>query len=429
MVKALQALYFSDYNRMWWQFLKSIDYSDFGNVATASQVMNTISDPNNSPLVLLFKNVTKETQFEDQLSKLAGDVSSKTGGEKATHPVDKEFYYLHNFVFGESSDAALGKMAGCLEQFVYLNGVLESLRGDNEGCKKYAVQVIKQGAGEFPTAMTEIQHALYPSLLSIRKIFEEPVKLAWKAILRDTEEYLNAQWRLRVYDPFKRNLSSFYPFNSSGMDAPLEDFEEFFNPDVGIFWTFFNDELDNFMNRDPWRAKKWEDMGIDISTEMVNTLSKIDDIGNTMFKSGALNLSFEMKPMLPVSQDIGSIKPIVEQVYININGVEEKYYMGSPYWFDVNWPLKQGRAGADLTISLTGVGFAEKKYEGEWGLFRLLDEANIERKSSRLFQLSWNFKKDGRYDVRVSYELRASSTKNPFKQRYLSSIDLPKKID
>jgi type VI protein secretion system component VasK len=57
-----------------------------------------------------------------------------------------------------------------------------------------------------------------------------------------------------------------------------------------------------------------------------------------------------------------------------------------------------------------------------------LDLANIERKSSRLYQMSWTFAKQNTYDVRVAYELRASSTNNPFKQGYLKPFSLPKKL-
>jgi type VI secretion system protein ImpL len=429
MSKTLQRLYFTEYNRMWWQFLRSIKYTDFGNVSTAAQVMNNFSDPTNSPLVLIMKNVALETTFEDKLAKLADDVTSQ-GSSKPTHPVDREFSNLHEFVFGQSSGEALGKIAGCLEQYVYLAGVLESLRGDSEACKNYSVRIIKQGAGELPTAMKEIQSSLYPSLLAIRKIFETPVKNVWLAIMRDTQEYLNAQWRLRVYDHYNRTLSSFYPFTENGMDAPLEDFEEFFNPEVGVLWTFFNDELDDFVNKDPWRTNKWEDVGIGLSRKMINALSLADDIGKTMFKSGVLNLSFQMKPMRPVSQLIGGQKPIVEQIYLYINGFEDKYYSGSPYWIDINWPIKRGKAGAKLNISIRGQGSAqEKNFDGEWAFFRLLDLANIERKSSRLYQMSWTFAKKNKYDVRVAYELRASSTNNPFKQGYLKPFNLPKKIN
>ena len=430
MSKSLERIYFTEYNTMWWQLIRSINYSNFGNVSTAAQVMNNLSDPTNSPIVLIMKNIAKETTFEDKFPKLADDAVGQVTGTKLTHIVDREFNNLHQFVFGESSDEALGKISGCIEQYVYLAGVLESLRDDSEASKNYSANILKQGEGELPTAMKEIQSALYPSLLSIRKLFETPVINVWEAILRDSQVYLNAQWQLRVYDHYNKTLSSFYPFSSNGMDAPLEDFEEFFNPEVGIIKTFMEDALYDFVNENPWRTKKWEGRGISLSREMINALSLSDDIGNTMFNGGVLNLSFQMKPMRPISQLKNGTKPIVEQIYLYINGYEDKYHMGSPYWKDIEWPIKQGRAGANLNISIRGIGSAdEKSFDGEWALFRLLDLANIERKSSRLYQTSWDFKKGNLYDVRVAYELRASSTKNPFKQGYLKPFILPKNIN
>ena len=425
--KTLQRLYFSEYNSMWWKFLRSIEYTNFGNVSTAAQIMNNLSDPINSPLVLIMKNVAQETTFED---KLENDINTKPSDAKPIHPVDREFSILHNFVFGESTGEALGKIAGCLEQYVYLTGVLESLRGDTEASKNYSARIIKQGVGEFPTAMKEIQNSLYPSLLIIRKIFETPVKNSWRTIIKDTQEYLNTQWQLRVYDQFNRTLANSYPFSSNGMDAPLEDFEDYLNPEVGVIWTFFNNELSDFINKDPWRTNKWEDIGIGLSKEMINSLNFANDIGKTMFKSGVLNLSFQMKPLQPVSQIFHGEKPIVEQIYLYINGFEDKYYCGAPYWIDFDWPIKHGRAGAELNISIRGLGSAEEKnIDGEWALFRLLDLANIERKSSRLYQISWKFTKKVSYNIRVSYELRASSTKNPFRHEYLKSFYLPKTIN
>jgi type VI protein secretion system component VasK len=65
MSNSLQRLYFSEYNSIWWQFLESIEYTDFGNVSTALQVMNNLSNPTNSPLVIIMKNVALETTFEE----------------------------------------------------------------------------------------------------------------------------------------------------------------------------------------------------------------------------------------------------------------------------------------------------------------------------------------------------------------------------
>lgn len=430
MIKSLKKIYFSEYNKTWWQFLRSIKYSDFGNVSTAAQLFNSLSDPTNSPIVLLMKKVSFETTFENKSEIFPVDSSSNPITTKVTHLVDREFKNLHEFVYGKSTSEALGNIVKCLEQYTYILSTLESLKGDGEACRNYSVGIIKNNVGTLPTAMKEIQSSLYPSLLVIRKIFETPIINAWRAILLDTQDYLNSQWQLRIYNHFNRTLANFYPFNVNGMDAPLEDFEDFFNPEVGIIWTFFNDELEDFVNKNPWRTNKWEGVSIELSRDMINILNLANDIGKTMFKNGVLNLSFQMKPLQPTSKIIKGNKPIVEQISLYINGFEDKYYSGAPYWINIKWPIKHMNEGVRLNISIRGFGSAhEKNFEGEWALFRLLDLANIERKSSRLYQLNWNFVENNSYDVRVSYELQAESSKNPFKQGYFTRFKLPKKIN
>ncbi|MEE9429995.1 MAG: type VI secretion system membrane subunit TssM [Melioribacteraceae bacterium] len=430
MSKTLQKLYFTEYNKIWRQFIRSIDYSNFGNVSTTAQIFSNLSNPENSPLVLLMKKITQETTFNDNSAIPVADSNSQSIVSKEIHPVDKEFSKLHNFVFEEPSGEALGEIAGCLEQYSYIAGVLESLKGDTEACKNYSAGIIKQGSGELPTAMKEIKNLLYPSLFAIQKLFETPVRNAWRAIMNDTQKYLNDQWQSRVYEHFNRTLVNNYPFSMNNMDAPLEDFEDFFNPRVGVLATFFNDELADFVNKNSWRIKKWENINIKLSRNMINTLKLADDIGKTMFNNEVLNLSFQMKPLQPVSQLINGSKPIVEQTYLYINGIEDKYYSGSPYWIDIDWPVKQGGTGAKLNISIRNFGSGdEKSFDGEWALFRLLDLADIGRKSSRLYQISWNFSKMNFYNIRTSYELRASSAKNPFKQGYLKQFHLPEKIN
>ncbi|MFH1197527.1 MAG: type VI secretion system membrane subunit TssM [bacterium] len=423
MIRNLKSMYFADYSRMWMEFLKSISFTDFGDVSTASQVIYNLSIPNSSPLLQLFKNVYEETKFEP--AQLGSDTTSS-----GLSPMDTEFSELHNFVYASPDKKAPGKISICLQQYGIINGILESLKGDEEASKNYAAQIIKKGSGEYPNALREIQNSLYPNLTALKNIFEAPVRLAWHSVLKDAGEYLNNQWKLRVYDPYKRTLASFYPFNNGGMDAPVEDFEEFFNPQSGIIWSFYTEELSDFINKDPWRANKWEDAGVNISNEMINFLSKADDIGEAMFNNGVLNLSFQLKPILPVSKTINDRKPIVEQVYIYINGIENYYQMGSPFYLDFSWPVSQGTVGVKLNATITGIGTADEiNYDGEWALFRLLDKAIIEKKSTRQYQLSWNFKRERLFDISIIYELRASSTKNPFQRNYFGTLNLPAKIN
>lgn len=420
-IKNLKMLYFADYERVWMEFLKSVTYSDFGDVSTAAQIMYNLSIPTTSPLMQLFKNVYEETSFAPNQTGIDSSGSAS---------ITASFNELHNFIYASPDKSSPGKIAQCMQQYIIINGILESLKGDEEAAKNYAAQILNKGAGEFPNSLREIQTALYPGLITLRNIFEEPVRLSWQAVLKDAQQYLNNQWRTRVYDPFKRTLSNYYPFNPGGMDAPIEDFEEFFNPQSGIVWNFYKEEMKDFINEEPWRIGKWEGAGIAVSNDMINFLTKADDIGESMFGNGVLNLSFQMKPVLPVSQTINNKKPIVEQVYIYINGIESNYQMGSPFYTDYSWPMSRGAAGAKLSAKITGIGTADElNFDGEWALFRLLDKAVIEKKSSREFQLIWNFKREKLFDINIIYELRAAGTKNPFQRKYLTGLSLPTKID
>ena len=148
-------------------------------------------------------------------------------------------------------------------------------------------------------------------------------------------------------------------------------------------------------------------------------------------KTENLGINFRLKPQLPESKTIGSSKPIVEQVYLYLDGVEDYYKMGAPFWSDYVWPGVRGTPGARMNISIRNIGTSDtKSYDGEWALFRLLNQAAISRgESSSQFNFNWFFQKSGSYDVTVSYQLSSGSSKNPFAKDFFSSFQLPEKIN
>ena len=170
-------------------------------------------------------------------------------------------------------------------------------------------------------------------------------------------------------------------------------------------------------------------MGLGVSNELINALKKADDISSTLFKTGDLNVTFKLKPQLPESKSGSGQKPIIEQVNLYIDGVEEPYRMGSPFWKDYYWPGAKGTPGARLNISMRNYGTDTKAYNGEWAFFKLLNDASVSRgESSSQYNLNWFFAKNN-YDVTVSYLLNAGSSRNPFSKNFFSSFSLPTKIN
>ena len=426
--KNLLDLYFNDYKQTWLQFLESIQFTNFETVPLAAANLKILSDPVNSPIVLILKTVGNHLQAIVDIQS-PQDTNTKSLyanlelNEKNLSEIKRYLKFAKNPDGSASAD-----LNAALSQFGIISGVLESIKGGQDLTKDYAVKVLDKRSPEFPSSLQAIKGSLY-NTPSLQNLFSIPIKLSWNAILSDASLYINQQWRKKVFDEFNKSLASSFPFNESGSDAPLEDFKDFFKPTDGIIWTFFNNELSAFINKERWKTSEWENEGLNVSNELINALKKADDISTTLFKTGDLNVAFKLKPQLPESKSINGLKPIVEQVNLYIDGVEEPYRMGSPFWKDYYWPGAKGTPGARLNISIRSYGTDTKTFNGEWAFFKLLNDASIARgESSSQYNLNWFFSKNN-YDVTVSYLLNAGSSRNPFSKNFFSSFTLPNKIN
>lgn len=425
MKKNLLLLYLNDYRNTWLQMIQGIRYYGFESVPLAANNLKMLSDPVGSPLMLLLK------VFSDQMQIIADMQSPDTLQASVlkqfniTNEKLPEVAKYRKFITGGGG----GDLNAMIVQYASISGVLENIKGGQDLTKDYAVNVINQRAVELATAQQVMRGALF-SLPEFQNMFMEPVKLTWRAILADASQYLNAQWKSKVIDNFNRTLSTSFPFKAGGSDAPIQDFKDFFKPD-GILWSFFDQELSAFINKDRWRINQWENEGLNISNDLIEALKKADDISSTLFKGGDLSISFRLKPQLPESKPVLGKRPIIEQVFLSIDGKDNQYKMGAAFWEDYNWPGGRGAPGARMNISIRDYGTSEtKSFDGEWAFFRLLSDANISRgESASQYILNWTFKKDGAYDVNASYILSAGSTRNPFSSNFFRTFVLPTKIN
>ncbi|MFO7523891.1 MAG: type VI secretion system membrane subunit TssM [Ignavibacteriaceae bacterium] len=431
MRRNLLLLYLNDYRNTWLQMIQGIRYSGFESVPLAANNLKMLSDPVGSPLIILLK------VFADQMQIIA-DMQSPADTSQAS--VLKQFNIgnaklpevakYRKFVLGGSDAPAGGDLNAMIVQYASISSMLENIKGGQDLTKDYAVNVINQRAIELSTAQQVIKGALF-NLPEFQNMFMEPVRLTWKSILSDASQYLNSQWKSKVVDTFNKSLSTSFPFKPTGSDAPIQDFKDFFKPQDGVLWSFFNQELSAFINKDRWRVNQWENEGLNVSEDLINTLKKADDISSTLFKGGDLSISFRLKPELPNSKPVLNRKPVIEQVYLNIDGIETQYKMGAPFWNDYSWPGGRGAPGTRMNILIRDYGTSEAKmFDGEWALFRLLNDATISRgESASQYKLNWFFKKEGIYDVIVTYTLNASSSRNPFSSNFFKNFTLPTKIN
>jgi type VI secretion system protein ImpL len=427
----LVSLYLNDYKQNWIQFLQSIRYGGFDNTPLAANSMKILSDPVSSPLISILK------LFATQLSIIV-DIQTPQDSTKpknqfamlnlSTVNFNETKKYV-NFVLG-AGGATGADLNAILGQYGIIGGVLDQIKNGQDLAKDYAVKVLNQQAADFTVAQQAVRGSVF-NAPALQDLFAIPILSSWKAILSDAGQYLNQQWKTKVVDAFNKSLGSSFPFRNTQSEAPIQDFTDFFKPQSGILWSFYNDQLSAFVKKDNWKVNQWNNAGLDISDVFIRSLKKADDITSTLFKTGDLGINFRLKPKLPDSKKIGDEKPIIEQVYLYIDGTEDYYKMGSPFWIDFSWPGGKGTPGAKMNISIRNIGTSDSKaYDGEWALFHLLNDATITPGDSpSQYNFNWFFRKSSSYDVTVSYLLNSGSSKNPFTKDFFSSFHLPDKIN
>ncbi len=224
-------LYCSDYKQSWLQFLQSIKYNNFGSVPLAANNLKLLSDPVNSPVILLLKI------FSDQLQVIADIQKQDSINIKSNNNITpislnnstfSEVNKYRTFSTGSANNAPSNDLNAIVGQYAVLSSVLAPISGGQDLAKDYAVKVLTQRAVEFPTAVQVIRGAIF-NAPDLENFFISPVILAWQSILSDAGQYLNLEWKTKISDPFNKALANSFPFKSQGNDAPLQDFKDFLN--------------------------------------------------------------------------------------------------------------------------------------------------------------------------------------------------------
>ncbi|MFC1851282.1 type VI secretion system membrane subunit TssM [candidate division CSSED10-310 bacterium] len=440
MSATLHQMYFNEYARTWWKFLKNIEYEPFDNIGAASERLRLLADFIDSPLMVLINSVAIQTQFENQtisglkeksesvvekMGEKLGIIDQARAGSSASsrHPVDRHFAVLHELRSQTDVKEGLGLI---LNHFLAVSEVLESLQNEPEiKAKEYVLTILNQPAGELPDALKIVRRSLADFDLIVRKeLFEQPIHLTWAVLLKEAHQYLNSQWRTMVYEPYQMTLMEYYPINSAGKDVPKVDLDRFFNPQNGALWVFLREELNPFIKQDLAQLNPfikldlspltWEDQGILLSQQTVEALNHAKAIVDGLFQEGNLQVSFNLKPELPGKKSISGPLPDIKKICLNIDGLEKCYQFGYPAVTKYSWPATEALPGASLEVFTRDDSPVAKQFSGDWAWFRLLQAAQIRSEGASEYRLQWLFTYENKYKIEVKYRLYAKSRYNPF---------------
>ena len=432
----LRSLYFDRYRAAWRDFLGDLAVRDPENAEVAIEELNAFAEPEWPYLRLvrtLRENVALDMGDEGIVDRVADLVDA--GALKArprTSPIEKAFRPILRFGLPPESarDADSPPPTGLSQYEAQLQkviGALTDLRdGDNQSDPRKMGDVF-QDAFRATTALLSDQDDFTRPLLT--PLLMAPITLAWKRVAHDAGASAGASWESSVYQAWHTRLEGRYPFASSQVDVPLDDFLDFFGRS-GALWSFYEESLKPTLDHRggafvPSRRFK---SAIGYTGEFLDTcLKRGEQITNVFFppKGDGAAVVFDV--------NLHSVSPSIGEVTLVVDGVAHTYRNEPEQWIRVTWP-GPGAHGAQLQVRGAG-GLSETiARPGDWGLFRLLDGATVEpgraggnREGTPTIVATWQLS-GSRDHGSVSLDLRPSRAENPFVRDFFRNYTCPSAI-
>ena len=444
-VEAIRTLYFRRYIEEWRQFLESITVGEIAGSAQALATLQDLTRGEPPPLRRLFREVRFNTQLGGAaaaVAKLGEGVLDRVrkslgaGGEEAAAtvaqaagdreepalgPADVERAFKGFVEFGAAPElppalAAASAVAGggsgsgarslpldvYEEQLAFLRDALQTARETSDAAPLLA---------RVQAARTRVRSLLDSEDIGWRPRLESllwpPLEAASRSSAREAAGSASLKWCSSVALPFRRNIGSRYPFRSEGEPASLADVAEFFRPNTGLLWGFYNEALRQDIQRagDGFRFARSLGGVSGFRSEVLTFLKKAQEISNVLFPAGSpapsVQLSVRIRPT-----------PRVSVVWFEVDGQRFDYRNGPEEWHPVTWPGQGKSSGALLRVRTVDGAEETLREDGEWGFLRLLEAgAATSEASGRDFSASWTLPTLG---LAVTVEFRAARSDTPF---------------
>lgn len=430
-------LYYNDYIARYDTLLGDVDIIPLESLSHAVEVTNVLSGPT-SPLVNLLNAVSMETSLTETrgalanpalaegVSNVAGmelqsnvniqtqillEALAKTatneGGPPPKPPgayVQERFAWLHQLVANPDGQAS------------QLDGLMQSLTEVYQELNKMSFSGVAP-SGEGGGALRRFQEQASRIDGPLQR-WASQITTGSSGITADgTRSSINAQWQSSVLPFCKQVTDKRYPFNRRARaDVAMADFQRLFATG-GLIDAFFQSNLAKYVDTRtrPWSWKKVNDVDLGISPSVLVQMQYAAEIRDAFFAGGAApGIQFQITPE--------ALDPKAKAVTLEIDGqaVTFKHRGGLPTPLAVSWPGSVGLARVVFQPSSNRVESVLSR-DGPWGLFRLLDAAEV-RRTNVSDRKRVIFNVGGRIAI---FQLQSGSVLNPFSLPALSKFSCP----
>lgn len=236
---------------------------------------------------------------------------------------------------------------------------------------------------------------------------------AWHVVMVEAVHYMEVDWRDNVVKPFNEQLADNYPFNPrSSQDASLDAFERFFKPD-GVLDTFYQQNLQLFMENDLSLGDG--DNSVIIREDVRRQLETAQEIREAFFsRQNGLGAQFAVETV--------SLSGNKRRSVLNLDGQLVDYSQGRNYTAHLVWPnnMREGNESKLTLIGTSGKTPRSLGFSGPWAQFRLFGAGQLTGVQNGTFSVRFNV--DGGAMV---YRVHTDTEDNPFTGGLFSQFRLP----
>jgi|CZKU01.1.fsa_nt_gi type VI secretion system protein ImpL len=423
LLQDLRSRYFVDYKNAWAAFLNDFDLRRPVNGAEALDELTSLTE-NPPPYAKLLAVLADNTRLElppptvvqkasgqvldrvlDQARGISGDSGVVPEKEKPwVSPVQADFQPL--VAFGVAPDAGGDTqtptgLSHYLQQILAkVLGALQDLKDAQAAPDPAALdQTFREALRGTSELVSETQSGFTSPILA--PLLMNPLHYGYDYVLTPLAGEVDRKWGLDVWQAWHDKLDAHYPFADTGRDATLADYAEFFKPDKGLLWTFYNENLHATLERDgdafvPVPQAKWAKY----TPVLLRCYTRGWQMTSQTFPEGA-----EM-PLVEFDANVHSVSDTVSAVTFEVDGASGTYKNTPEEWFHVQWPSKDPKKrGASLRVR--GYDSLDELLArpGDFGLFRLLDSASAIEPGSggKTIVAKWNLQSQNawvRMDIR-----------------------------
>jgi len=439
LIKALSSLYFQQYIFEWQGFLDSIEVAKPGSNAEVLAALEELTRGKPPPLARLFQALGYNTKLpnksaaedlgDDLLKTLKDKINKKASkdakaameaGTKFANAQEEtgEIVYTPPHVqaafdslvkFGVAPPPAAPdappesvQLDLYQEQLVFIRDALRQfLENPSEG---------KALGSRLATARVQIQSLVNgqedPNIRpTLGKLLMPPLDAATSLASREAGTAINQSWCSEIVDAFKKNLANRYPFNRNGHDASLADVGEFYRPGSGTMWGYFETSLKEDVRRAGDKFQFIKKLGgTSLQSVLLTYLKRTYDISTSLFTPNGAEPQMKFSISIRPSPELSSIT-------FSVDGKEVVYKNEPERWTQFTWPGDGKTSGAFIKVRSPKIsGPEELIQQGEWGLFRLMEEGVPQiAKGSRVFTMTWKMPQT-RSEVVIDFKPERTAT-------------------